>query len=122
MISSFFIFFQIRGLTWLETVGKMAATETRSVGRTSDGVYVKRDLYPNSSPDDDIRHRHRDDDDDVDRPPVLKLARYAISPAPLLSLHHHHYGFESQHTSPIPRRKQVRHHIDIYTSSVNNGD
>ena len=85
--------------------------------RTSDGVYVKRDLYPDSSSptaDDDIRH----DDDDVDRPPVLKLARYAISPAPLLSLHHHphHYGYESQLTSPIPRRKQVRL---LYTTCIN---
>lgn len=101
----------------------MAATETRS----SDGVvYVKRDLYPMSSSamDDDEeiadrrheRRRHRDDEDDVDdRPPVLKLARYNISPAvpSLLSLHHHHNGYASnaygdQLTSPIPRRKQAR--------------
>lgn len=106
---------------------KMAATETRS----SDGVvYVKRDLYPgiNSAAmedDEDVERRHRrhcddDGDDDVDhRPPVLKLARYAISPTvpSLLSLHHHHHnGYTNHHmyadshpmTSPIPRRKQAR--------------
>jgi len=104
----------------------MAATDTRS----SDGVvYVKRDLYPaiNSSAmedDEEIDRRQRrhcnDEDDDVDhRPPVLKLARYAISPTvpSLLSLHHHHNGYMNsnhlyadshQMTSPIPRRKQAR--------------
>lgn len=95
-------------MTTLEPIEKMPATENqRPVGRSNDNVYVKRDLYPGSSLDDDLgRERHREDDDD--RPPVLKLARYAISPAPLLSLHHHNgYSFESQLTSPIPRRKQV---------------
>ena len=128
----FFFFFFLFYADWTLTtfdrlVQKMAATETRS----SDGVvYVKRDLYPqiNSTAmedDDDIERRHCDDDedDDVDhRPPVLKLARYAISPTvpSLLSLHHHHhnnsynssshhlYGDSHQMTSPIPRRKQAR--------------
>lgn len=90
----------------------MPASENRgSLSQsTNDGVYVKTDLYPSSTLDDgcvrdDGRHHHDHDDD---QPPVLKIARYAISPSPILSSNHQNgYAFDSHLTSPIPRRKQV---------------
>lgn len=67
------------------------------------GLYVKHDLYPKAS----SVHSSDREDDEVDHQPMLKLARYAVSPTTILPFHQQSFYEANQTSSPLPRRKQV---------------
>ena len=102
VITFFFSFFfhnlfshQVRGLTTLESVekgGTLGESPTpppanKTIDSTN-SIYLKQDLY---------------DHDDDHCLPLAKLARYA---SPCASFNG--YSFDGHHSSPLPRRKQVR--------------
>ena len=84
--------------------GSPDRADHRSSGSSSPGgLYVKHDLYPKAS----SVHSSDREDDEVDHQPMLKLARYAVSPNTILPFHQQNFYEAHQTSSPLPRRKQV---------------